>query len=138
MKVSELIAKLQEFPDNLETNLIEVESLIKKLITKDCYKNDIYFKDISELEISTRSYNCLKNDGILTIGHLIATNELELIKIANCGKKTLKEIKCALSRFGLTMGRRLTKDLMQALEIERKDRGYCAYYGCDIWYIHKI
>jgi len=131
MKVKELIAKLQEFPDNLETDLIEVECLIKKLITKDFYKNDIYFKGIAELEISVRSYNCLKNDGILTIGHLIATKESELIKITNYGKKTHNEIKCQLLRLNLAMGQRLPKDLMQALGIERKD-------NCWTWYISKI
>jgi DNA-directed RNA polymerase alpha subunit len=133
MKVKELIAKLQEFHDNLETDLIEVECLIKKLVVKDCYKNDIYFKDIGELDISVRSYNCLENDGILTIGHLIATNESELMKIANYGKKTHKEIKSQLSKFGLTMGQRLPKDIMEALGIKREDKTYG-----QSWYINKI
>jgi DNA-directed RNA polymerase alpha subunit len=138
MKVKELIAKLQEFHDNLETDLVEVESLIKKLITKDCYKNNIYFKDIADLNISVRTYNCLKNEGILTIGHLIATNEHELKRIANFGKQCLKELKFSLSLFGLELGVRLPKDAMAALGIERQDQRYSEYYKGQGWYIIKI
>lgn len=135
MKVKELIAQLELFPDDLETDLMEVESLIKKLSEKNCYKNDIYFKHVSEIDLSRRAYNCLIDDGILTIGHLISTDERQLAKISCLGKKTLKEIKSELLKLDLHLGKRLPNDLMQALGIKRiEDSGY--FYKT--WYIHKI
>ena len=57
---------------------------------------------IEELDLSVRSYNCLKRGGIQTVLELTAKTEDEMIKIKNLGKKSLKEIKDKLAGIGLS------------------------------------
>ncbi len=56
---------------------------------------------IEELDLSVRSYNCLKRAGIQTVQDLAAKSEDEMIKVRNLGKKSLKEVKEKLSELGL-------------------------------------
>lgn len=134
MKVKELIKRLQEYPDNLYLNVSEVENFFAEIEVEDLR---IYFKDVGNLNISVRAYNALRNDGILTIGHLVATSEYEIIKIANLGKKSLVEIKKALNEINLSLGVRLPNNLMYSLGIERTFD--CKTWdGKNSWYIRKI
>ncbi len=48
---------------------------------------------IEELELGVRSYNCLKREGIQTVGDLISKTEAELLNIPNFGKKSIDEVK---------------------------------------------
>lgn len=57
---------------------------------------------IEELDLSVRSYNCLKRAGIQTVLELTDKTEDEMIKVKNLGKKSLKEIKEKLAGIGLT------------------------------------
>lgn len=57
---------------------------------------------IEELDLSVRSYNCLKRGGIQTVLELTAKTEDEMIKMKNLGKKSLKEIKDKLAGIGLS------------------------------------
>ncbi len=50
-----------------------------------------------------RSYNCLKNANIRTIGDLVQKTEAEMLKTKNFGKKSLTEIKEVLAEMGLTL-----------------------------------
>jgi DNA-directed RNA polymerase subunit alpha len=59
---------------------------------------------ISELELSVRSSNCLREARIKTIGDLVKKNEAEMLKYRNFGKKSLAEIKKILADMGLTLG----------------------------------
>ena len=59
-------------------------------------------KPIEALELSVRSYNCLKRANIHTIGDLIAKSEDEMMKVRNLGKKSLKEVKQKLSNLNLS------------------------------------
>ncbi|GAB4487629.1 MAG: DNA-directed RNA polymerase subunit alpha [Thermodesulfovibrionales bacterium] len=61
-------------------------------------------KTVDELELSVRSYNCLKNADIKTIGELVQKTENEMLKTKNFGRKSLNEIKEILSRMGLHLG----------------------------------
>lgn len=63
------------------------------------------FKDktIDELELSVRSYNCLKRAGISTIGELCDRSEEDMKKIRNLGKKSLEEILQKIKELGLTL-----------------------------------
>jgi DNA-directed RNA polymerase subunit alpha len=56
---------------------------------------------IEELDLSVRSYNCLKRAGISTVGELIAKSEDEMMKVRNLGKKSLKEVKDKIESLGL-------------------------------------
>lgn len=58
-------------------------------------------KDIRQLELQTRIYNCLKNEGLHCIGDLIKRSETEILRIPSLGLKGLQEIKEALSMIGL-------------------------------------
>jgi DNA-directed RNA polymerase subunit alpha len=60
-----------------------------------------------ELELSVRSYNCLKNANIRTIRELVQKTEGEMLKTKNFGRKSLNEIKEILSGMGLSLGMRL-------------------------------
>jgi DNA-directed RNA polymerase subunit alpha len=64
-------------------------------------------KSVDELELSVRSYNCLKNANIRTIGELVTKSEAEMLKTKNFGRKSLNEIKEILSGMGLSLGMRV-------------------------------
>ncbi|MBI5102774.1 MAG: DNA-directed RNA polymerase subunit alpha [Nitrospirae bacterium] len=72
--------------------------------------NDNLFKNVDELELSVRSYNCLKNANIKTIIELVQKTEPEMLKTKNFGRKSLNEIKEILSRMGLHLGMKLDLD----------------------------
>jgi DNA-directed RNA polymerase subunit alpha len=63
--------------------------------------DDIGDRAIEELDLSVRSYNCLKRAGIQTIRELVQRSEEEMMKVRNLGKKSLKEIKDKLQAMGL-------------------------------------
>ena len=64
-------------------------------------------KSVDELELSVRSYNCLKNASIRTIGELVQRSEAEMLKTKNFGRKSLNEIKEILSSMNLGLGMKL-------------------------------
>jgi DNA-directed RNA polymerase subunit alpha len=64
-------------------------------------------KSVDELELSVRSYNCLKNANIRTIGELVQKTESEMLKTKNFGRKSLNEIKEILAGMGLSLGMKL-------------------------------
>ena len=69
--------------------------------------NENLDKSVEELELSVRSYNCLKNANIRTIRELVHKSETEMLKTKNFGRKSLNEIKEILAQMGLTLGMRL-------------------------------
>ena len=64
-------------------------------------------KSVDEMELSVRSYNCLKNANIRTIGELVQKTESEMLKTKNFGRKSLNEIKEILGEMGLSLGMKL-------------------------------
>ncbi|MBN2370381.1 MAG: DNA-directed RNA polymerase subunit alpha [Vicinamibacteria bacterium] len=64
-------------------------------------------KSVDELELTVRSYNCLKNANIRTIGDLVQKSESEMLRTKNFGKKSLTEIKAILAQMGLSLGMKL-------------------------------
>ena len=67
-------------------------------------EEEAQFENISieELDLSVRSYNCLKRDGIQTVLELCERTEEQMMKVKNLGKKSLKEIKDKLAERGLS------------------------------------
>ena len=61
-------------------------------------------RSVEELELSVRSYNCLKNANIQTIGELVQKTEAEMLRTKNFGRKSLNEIKEILHGMGLSLG----------------------------------
>ncbi len=68
---------------------------------------------VSELELSVRSSNCLKEARIKTIGDLVKKSEMEMLKYRNFGKKSLGEINKMLVDMGLSFGMKLDKDKLK-------------------------
>lgn len=61
-------------------------------------------RDIDQLELSVRTYNCLKNEGIRYIGEFAQKGEAELLQTSNFGRKSLNELKEILTQIGLHLG----------------------------------
>ena len=56
---------------------------------------------IEELDLSVRSYNCLKRAGINTVQELITKTEEDMMKVRNLGRKSLEEVQEKLEELGL-------------------------------------
>lgn len=69
--------------------------------------NEHLDKSVEELELSVRSYNCLKNANIRTLRELVQKTEGDMLKTKNFGRKSLKEIKEILAEMGLSLGMKL-------------------------------
>ena len=65
---------------------------------------EYYNKSIEDLEMSVRSFNCLKNANIQTIGDLIERTESDMMRVKNFGRKSLQEIREILQPMGLEFG----------------------------------
>jgi hypothetical protein len=59
--------------------------------------------NIEDMDLSVRSYNCLKRAGIDTLEDIIDKTEEDMIKIRNLGRKNLEEIEWKLQEFGLSL-----------------------------------
>ncbi len=75
--------------------------------------NENLDKSVEELELSVRSYNCLKNANIRTIRELVQKTEAEMLKTKNFGRKSLNEIKEILETMGLSLGMRIDQAATQ-------------------------
>jgi DNA-directed RNA polymerase alpha subunit len=74
--------------------------------------NSNLLKSVEELELSVRSYNCLKNANIKTIADLVQKTEQEMLRTKNFGRKSLNEIKEILQGMGLRLGMRVDLDAL--------------------------
>ncbi|MGI6152307.1 MAG: DNA-directed RNA polymerase subunit alpha [Christensenellaceae bacterium] len=83
---------------NLTEHVNDVEIMVEKEEDK---KEKILEITIEELDLSVRSYNCLKRAGINTVEELIKCNEEEMMKVRNLGKKSLEEVEQKLAALGL-------------------------------------
>jgi DNA-directed RNA polymerase subunit alpha len=60
-----------------------------------------YAITVEDLNLSVRSYNCLKREGINSVGDLVQKSESELMDIRNFGQKSIDEVKAKLEELGL-------------------------------------
>ena len=78
-------------------------------------------KCVEELELSVRSYNCLKNANIQTIAELVQKTDGEMLRTRNFGRKSLNEIKEILEDMGLHLGMKVDEeDLKQISQAQKK------------------
>ena len=80
--------------------------------------NEHLDKSVEELELSVRSYNCLKNAEIRTIRELVQKTEAEMLRTKNFGRKSLNEIKEILQQMGLGLGMRFDQPGPEGEETE--------------------
>ena len=78
-------------------------------------------KSVEELELSVRSYNCLKNANIQSIAELVQKSDGEMLRTRNFGRKSLNEIKEILDEMGLHFGVKLdAEDIKQITQARKK------------------
>jgi DNA-directed RNA polymerase subunit alpha len=105
-----LAAKLVRDHLNIFINLDEAEAQDAEAgaeTPRPAVTNEHLDKSVEELELSVRSYNCLKNANIRTIRELVQKTEAEMLKTKNFGRKSLNEIKEILASMGLSLGMKL-------------------------------
>ena len=103
-----LAAKLLKDHMNIFINFEEeMETETGAADSKPEIRNENLNRSVEELELSVRSYNCLKNANIQTIGELVQKSEAEMLKTKNFGRKSLNEIKEILSSMGLSLGMKI-------------------------------
>lgn len=85
---------------NLTEHVQGVEIMVEKEEDK---KEKILEMTIEELDLSVRSYNCLKRAGINTVEELVQRNEDEMMKVRNLGRKSLEEVQQKLAALGLAL-----------------------------------
>lgn len=83
------------------TDRMEEEHVVPDKKTDE--RSRILDMPIEELELSVRSYNCLKRAAINTVDDLIQRTEEDMIKVRNLGKKSLEEVDAKLSELGLSL-----------------------------------
>ena len=66
--------------------------------------NPLLVKKVDDLELSVRSQNCLKNEGIFYLGDLVKRTENDMLRTPNFGRKSLNEIKAILQTMDLNFG----------------------------------
>jgi DNA-directed RNA polymerase subunit alpha len=85
---------------NLFGELAEAASVTVREAEDESQPSD-YAITVEELNLSVRSYNCLKREGINTVGDLVQKSEAELMDIRNFGQKSIDEVKAKLEELGL-------------------------------------
>jgi DNA-directed RNA polymerase subunit alpha len=97
----QIFINIEEEEEETEGVVVEVSDEEKSALW------DKLGKSVDEMELSVRSYNCLKNANIRTIGELVQRSEAEMLKTKNFGRKSLNEIKEILGGMGLSLGMKL-------------------------------
>ena len=71
--------------------------------SEETHKEKMLEMTIEELDLSVRSYNCLKRAGINSVQELTDKTEAEMIKVRNLGRKSLEEVKFKLAELDLNL-----------------------------------
>jgi DNA-directed RNA polymerase subunit alpha len=101
-------AKLLKDHMTIFINFEEVAEATEEVSERGLDKmSEVLNRSVEELELSVRSYNCLKNANIQTIGELVQKTEAEMLRTKNFGRKSLNEIREILANMGLSLGMRM-------------------------------
>ncbi len=100
MSAKVLMEHLELFLD-LAEGVSEVESIMSERCDNE--KEKVLDLTIDELDLSVRSFNCLKRAGINTVEDLIGKTEEDMMKVRNLGRKSLEEVIAKLNSFGFTL-----------------------------------
>ena len=85
---------------NLTDEAKDAEIMVEK---EETHKEKMLEMSIEELDLSVRSYNCLKRAGINTVQELTDKTEAQMMKVRNLGRKSLEEVKVKLTDLGLSL-----------------------------------
>jgi len=92
---------------DLTAHLNELEIMVEK---EEDEKEKVLEMTIEELDLSVRSYNCLKRAGINTVQELIQRTEEDMMKVRNLGKKSLEEVNNKLAALNLSLKKKDDED----------------------------
>ncbi|KJU74544.1 DNA-directed RNA polymerase subunit alpha [Pediococcus damnosus LMG 28219] len=88
----------------LFVNLTDEAKVAEIMVEKEeTHKEKMLEMSIEELDLSVRSYNCLKRAGINTVQELTDKTEAQMMKVRNLGRKSLEEVKVKLTDLGLSL-----------------------------------
>ena len=73
------------------------------VVKEDSGKEKVLEMTIEELDLSVRSFNCLKRAGINTVEDLISKSEEDMMKVRNLGRKSLEEVMQKLGSLGFSL-----------------------------------
>lgn len=108
---------------NFDTD--KIDTPVRAVTSGEPEFNKNLLKTIDELELSVRSYNCLKNENIIYVGDLVSRSEAEMLKTANFGRKSLNELKENLKAMSLGFGMKLInwppKNIEELLKLKNKE-----------------
>ena len=97
-----LAAKILTEPLDIFVNLTDEAKNAEIMVEKEeTHKEKMLEMTIEELDLSVRSYNCLKRAGINTVQELTNKTEADMMKVRNLGRKSLEEVKNKLADLGL-------------------------------------
>ena len=94
--LTEHLAMFVDLTDTAKNAEIMVEK-------EETHKEKMLEMTIEELDLSVRSYNCLKRAGINTVQELTDRSEADMMKVRNLGRKSLEEVKVKLADLGLSL-----------------------------------
>ena len=97
-------AKIMQEHLNLFIQLTDTTDAMEIMVEKEeTHKEKMLEMTIEELDLSVRSYNCLKRAGINTVQELTNKSEADMMKVRNLGRKSLDEVKAKLADLGLSL-----------------------------------
>ena len=103
-EVISLSGKLVQDHISLFVDLVESMSQMDLLVSKEEDKQTkVLEMTIDDMDLSVRSYNCLKRANILTVQDLTKKTESDLAKVKNLGKRSLEEVIAKLAEYGLSL-----------------------------------
>lgn len=107
-----LKADIDVYNSNKNNNTLFIDNILKEKYNIQSDKNTEQYEDevncilenisIEELNLSVRAYNCLKRAGIENLHQLASFTEEDFIKVRNLGRNSMKEVKEAISRYGIS------------------------------------
>jgi DNA-directed RNA polymerase subunit alpha len=120
---AKILQEQLQFFVNFDVNKVDVVDYKEVDIEPEFNKN--LLKTIDELELSVRSYNCLKNENIIYVGDLVSRSEAEMLKTANFGRKSLNELKENLKAMNLNFGMKIPnwppRNIDDLLKVKNKE-----------------
>ena len=81
----------------------EYETIVTNIEKEEDKKEKVLEMTVEELDLSVRSYNCLKRAGINTVQELAGKSMDDMMKVRNLGKKSLEEVERKLKELGLSL-----------------------------------
>jgi len=103
-----MAAKLLKDHMSIFINFEETPEVTEEVVERVAGQmSEVLNRSVEELELSVRSYNCLKNANIQTIADLVQKSETEMLRTKNFGRKSLNEIKEILGGLGLSFGMKI-------------------------------